>query len=165
MYRVLVRLRHWKLAAATLPRLVLYSQQRAVLREMRAFARRLPADLNPPLPPALERLTPQAVDVALGERTVRHLADLTALLDRRSPLGICLRRSLIRYHFLRRAGVPVDIQFGARLADDLPERKIAGHAWLTLEGEPYHEPSENWQGFAVMYSWPESQPAGGRRLD
>lgn len=155
----LARLRHWKLAVATLPGLVLYPQRRAVFREMRTFARDLPVELHAPLLPALENLTPDATDIFLAERTVRQLADLAAALDRRSPLGICLRRSLIRFHFLRRAGIPVDVQFGARLADDAAERRIAGHAWLTLAGNPYHEPGENWQGFSVMYSWPESQTA------
>lgn len=155
--RTLVRARHWRLAAATLPGLLLDAQRRAVFREMRAFARSLPAKLRAPLPPALEGLTPHTTDIALDERTVRLLADLAAVLDRRSPLGICLRRSLIRFHFLRRAGVPVDVQFGAQLADDAAERRIAGHAWLTLDGTPYHEPGENWQGFSVMYSWPESR--------
>jgi hypothetical protein len=157
--RSFARLRYWKLGALTLPGLLLYPRRRVMFREMRAFAHRLPVELRAPLPPALENLTPQTKDILLDERTVRLLADLVAVLARRSPLGICLRRSLIRFHFLRRAGVPVDIQFGARLADDAPERRIAGHAWLTLAGKPYHEPGENWQGFSVMYSWPESQTA------
>jgi hypothetical protein len=79
---------------------------------------------------------------------------LAALLDRRSPLGLCLRRSLTRYHFLRRIGVPVVLQFGAKFVAGKPDREVTGHAWLTLNGRPYYEANENWRGFAVMFSFP-----------
>jgi hypothetical protein len=91
------------------------------------------------------------------EPTIRHLADLAALLERRSPLGLCLRRSLTRYHFLRRIGVPVVVCFGAKFVAGRPDRDIAGHAWLTLNGRVYHEDSENWQGFTVMLVHPKTE--------
>ncbi len=120
--------------------------------EMWRFERTLPARLNNlPLPDLMAELTPRARDIALDPSTVRELADAVAALDVRSPLGICLRRSLLRYHFLRRAGLPVTIRFGARLKES---RDIGGHAWLMHDDAPFHEESENYLGFAVMYSYP-----------
>jgi hypothetical protein len=115
----------------------------------------------------LERLqksgtVPRAGSASFGIRdasTVRRLADLAALLDRRSPLGLCLRRSLARYYFLRRAGLPVVLQFGARLRPgDAAVRDLRGHAWLTLAGRPYFEVEENWRGFTVMFCYPPPEP-------
>jgi hypothetical protein len=88
------------------------------------------------------------------EDTIRQMADLAVLLDRRSSLGTCLRRSLTRYNFLRRDGVPVKVHFGARFVDGVPDREITGHAWLTLNDDPYHEDSANWRDFTVMISYP-----------
>ena len=149
------RLRHVWLALTALPGLLLSSRRRALFREMRAFARNLPAELKAPLPVALAHLTPGSSARAESEPTIRRLADLVALLDRRSPLGLCLRRSLTRYHFLRRAGVPVVVRFGARFVNGKPDREITGHAWLTLNGQVYHEDGENWRGFTVMLSFPQ----------
>jgi hypothetical protein len=151
----MTRLRHVWLAAITLPGLLLNSQRRALLREMRALSRRLPALLKSPLPDALQAITPSPDPAGHSEQAVRRLADAAALLDRRSPLGLCLRRSLIRYHFLRRAGVPVTVRFGAKFVNGKPDRDIAGHAWLTLNGQVYHEADENWRGFSVMLSFPQ----------
>jgi hypothetical protein len=149
------RLRHVWLALTALPGLLLSARRRALFREMRAFARNLPAELKPPLPVALQRITPDLDARAEPEPAIRHLADLAALLDRRSPLGLCLRRSLTRYHFLRRAGAPVVVRFGARFVNGKPDREITGHAWLTLNGQVYHEDGENWRGFTVMLSFPQ----------
>jgi hypothetical protein len=151
---VITRVRHWWLALITLPGLIVSPHRRALLREMRGFVRNLPTALQAPLPTALQ-LTPASSSSSESERTIRDLADLAALLDRRSPLGLCLRRSLTRYHFLRRAGVPVALQFGAKFKDGKPDREISGHAWLTLDGRIYHEDGENWRGFTVMLSFPQ----------
>lgn len=149
------RLRHARLAAAV-PGLLLSARRRALFGEMRRYCRSLPAALAAPLPAALHRLTPDRAAQAdsLSEGTVRRLADLAALLERRSPLGLCLRRSLTRYHFLRRAGIPVVLRFGAKFVGGRPDREIAGHAWLTLFGSPYHESDENWRGFTEMLIYP-----------
>ncbi len=153
----MARLRHWWLALRLFPGLLFRGARRERLREIQVFCRALPAALTPPLPAALQRLTPggpgTSPPVAL-EHELRDLADLVALLERRSPLGLCLRRSLTRYHFLRRAGVPVVLRFGARFVDATPDRDVTGHAWLTLNGKPYHEDDENWRGFTVMLSCP-----------
>jgi hypothetical protein len=56
--------------------------------------------------------------------------------------------------------VPVVLQFGAKLVAGKPDRAIHGHAWLTLDGEPYYEAGENYRGFAVMFSFPENPAVG-----
>ncbi len=153
------RLGHLWLAATTSLMLMVQPGLWPKFEQIRDFCRALPQGLRGPLLEALARLTPVAVETTLAEPTLRRLADLAALLERRSPLGLCLRRSLTRYHFLRGAGVPVVLQFGARFVAGKPDREVtghevAGHAWLTLNGEPYYEAAENYQNFAVMFSYP-----------
>jgi len=162
----MTRLRHWWLAVTTLPLLIFNPYLRSLLFGMRTFCRSLPDALRGPLLPALQNLTPNVSRITYSvsdtryairdtdERTLRQLADIAALLDRRSPLGLCLRRSLTRYHFLRRVGVPVVLQFGAKFVAGKPDREVTGHAWLTLNDEPYYEADENWRGFVVMLSFP-----------
>jgi hypothetical protein len=150
------RAHHWALALSLAPGLALSPRRRALLRDMRAFCRALPRALAAPLPQAMQSITPAAL-APVDPDLIRNLADLAALLERRSPLGLCLRRSLTRYHFLRRAGLPVAVQFGARFVGGQPDRDITGHAWLTLHDVPYHESGEDWQGFAIMYSYPPTE--------
>ena len=153
------RIRHVWLALSSVPGLLFDRKRRTLFGEMRAFAQVLPGLLKGPLPAALEPLTPAAAGTHQAEHIVRNLADLTALLDRRSPLGLCLRRSLMRYHFLRRSGVPVVVHFGAKFVNGQADRDITGHAWLTLDGLPYFESGENWRGFTVMLSYPALPPS------
>jgi hypothetical protein len=151
------RLRHLWLTVTTLPGLLFISSERLLLNEMRAFCRHLPLVLKQPLPQAMRQLTPAAGrPLPQQENTLRRLADLAALLERRSPLGLCLRRSLVRYHYLRQAGIPVAVRFGAKFAPGKPGPEIAGHAWLTLDEQPYYEADENWRGFTVMFRWPQA---------
>lgn len=125
----------------------------------------LPTILKQPLPQAMAQLEAMEQERPYPlppENQTRQLADLAALLDRQSPLGLCLRRSLLRYHYLHKLRIPVTILFGARFAPgETPEqKKIAGHAWLVKEERPYHEDDENWQGYTVMLRWPENSPTG-----
>ena len=152
----MTRLRHVWLALTVLTATLFNARRRALFREMRAFIHHLPVVLKAPLPQALQQITPPAGGVSESEQNVRQLADVIALLDRRSPLGLCLRRSLTRYYFLHRADVPVIVHFGAKFVGGRPDRDITGHAWLTLAGEPYYESGENWRGFTVMLSYPPS---------
>ena len=125
---------------------------------MRQLDSDLPGLLCSPLPEAMNCLLAE-IDTGRptsnNEEDLRNLADLAVALTRQSSLGSCLRRSLIRSHFLRRAGLPVVVHFGARMIDGEPDREIAGHAWLTLDNEPYFEAAENWHDFTVMVSFPQ----------
>jgi len=156
----MTRLRHWWLAVTALPLLVFNPNLRSLLGEMRAFCHSLPNVLQGHLLEALAKLTLDTSRLPEDETTIRHLADLAALLDRRSPLGLCLRRSLTRYYFLRRIKVPVVLQFGARFVAGKPDREVTGHAWLTLNGQPYFEADENYKGFTVMFSFPAKDLTG-----
>ena len=162
MHALLTRLRHLWLGLRLLPGLLSSTQQRQLLAEMRHLCRELPIILKQPIPQAMAEL-----ELMRGERPfplppedqTRQLADLAALLDRRSPLGLCLRRSLLRYRYLHELSVPVIVLFGAKVAPgETPEKKkITGHAWLVLGERPYHEADENWQGYTVMLRWPQRE--------
>lgn len=155
------RLRHLWLALACLSGLLRSRQQRRLLQEMRALCSRLPHIMQQPLPQAGQALSSGAPPLNLEQNDVRRLADLAALLARRSPLGLCLRRSLLRYHFLGRAGLPLGVSFGARFRPNgdgdagsrEARRAIAGHAWVTRDGKPYYESQENWRDYHVVYQW------------
>jgi len=161
MHAFLTRLHHLWLGLRLLPGLLASAQQRQLLAEMRHLCRELTTLLKQPLPQAMAEL-----ELMRGERPfplppetqTRQLADLAALLERRSPLGLCLRRSLLRYRYLHELGVPVTVRFGAKFAPgDTPDKKkITGHAWLVLRERPYHEADENWQGYTIMLRWPHS---------
>lgn len=163
---MITRLRHFWLVITRLPGILLNQKKRALLAEAAAFLRALPAKFERPLPMLMADITPTTPkdsSPTTVEKSLREIADIAAILDRRSPLGLCLRRSLIRYYFLRSAGLPVEIKFGARFVsearfqDGNPDRQVTGHAWLTLDGQPYYEADENWRGFTVMLTYP--QPA------
>jgi len=154
----MTRLAHWWLAVTTLPLLLVSPNLRSLWVEAQAFCRSLPEALQGPLLEALARLTPKtSALVVRDEATVRRLTDVASLMDRRSPLGLCLRRSLTRYYFLRQLGVPVVLQFGAKFVAGKADRAVTGHAWLTLNGQPYYEAAENYQNFTVMFSFPATQ--------
>ena len=159
MRTLLTRLRHLWLGLQLLPGLLTSSQQRQLLAEMRDLSNLLLSILQRPLPKAMVRLeavTNERPYPLPPEPKTRQLADLAALLDRRSPLGLCLRRSLLRYRYLHELNVPVTVMFGAKFAPgEAPDKKkILGHAWLVYEERPYHEEDENWQGYTVMLRWP-----------
>jgi hypothetical protein len=152
------RLQNILILPASLPGLIRDPEQRALFREAQTFVQTLPERLQEPLPVAVNRLngrqSPERPSPQT-EKVTRNLADLAILLHRRSPLGICMRRSLTRYYFLRRQGLPLHIHFGARFVNGKPDREISGHAWLTLDGSPYREQGQNWRGFTIMLTFPQ----------
>lgn len=133
--------------------------KRQLLWRMITFCRRLPQQFDHSLPTMMAQLTPSTniEPHRVKPDNVRRLADAVAAWHLASPLGICLRRSLLRYHFLREADLPVGIVFGARFKDNSEGGGIGGHAWLTLEGEPYYENPQDYEGFVVMYRYPDSE--------
>jgi hypothetical protein len=164
-----IRLQNFWVLPASLPGLIRSSEQRALYGETRAFIQTLPDRLKKPLPVVMKEMDGEMLAErpdSQTEKVTRNLADLAVLLHRRSPLGLCMRRSLVRYYFLRRAGLPVQVHFGARFQNGKPDREITGHAWLTLDNQPYYEPGKNWRGFTVMLSFPkETTPAAPIPMD
>ena len=153
--------------ALVIGRALLAAPKRALLRQMVAFSQTLPRQFRQPLPAMMAQLTPppahaqpanhqQSMTIhALAEAEIRQLADAVAMWHLRSPLGLCLRRSLLRYHFLRAAQIPVSIVFGARLKSSQEGGGIGGHAWLTLHDQPYFEQPADYQGFVIMVVYPQ----------
>lgn len=145
---------------------------------MVSFSRSLPQRFDQPLSRMMAGLTPgESANQRIGEWAdgmvsavlpklptvetltadqIRALADAVAAWHFSSPLGICLRRSLLRYYFLRRAGLPVQIVFGARLKSNQEGGGIGGHAWLTLNDAPYFENPQDYAGFAPMFIYPQA---------
>jgi hypothetical protein len=155
---LLKRLGHTAVICQALP----VAAKRDLLRRMVKFSRSLPRRFDQPLLAMLAQLSPAEAGLLnpppyLPGDEVRRLADAVAAWHLRSPLGICLRRSLLRYHFLRQAGLPVQIVFGARLTGDRAGRGLGGHAWLLLNGAPYYEQPEDYEGFVEMVRYPERE--------
>ncbi|MCB0193441.1 MAG: lasso peptide biosynthesis B2 protein [Anaerolineae bacterium] len=152
------RLKRGVVATIVLGRAWIDAPRRALLRRMVAFSRALPDQFNQPLPETMASLTPSSqatTALPMPEKEIRQLADAVAAWHIRSPLGICLRRSLLRYYFLREANIPVQVIFGARIKDAAEGGGIGGHAWLTLHGTPYYENPADYQGFVIMYTYPQ----------
>ena len=147
---------------------LLSAQKNPILRplipEINKRRRSLPTRYEAlPLPDFLAELAPRKLDLlAVNPDDLRNLIDAIAQLDWRSPFGICLRRSLLRYHFLRRAGQELGIVFGVRFRQAHEPAGVAGHAWNTLDGQPFNEREEDYHGFTVLYEWPE---IGARRSE
>lgn len=159
MLKRLVRAgRHTTVLLLALP----MAARRDLLWRMVKFSRSLPRRLNQPLLAMLAQVTPDGAGPLNppshppGDE-VRRMADAVAAWHFRSPLGICLRRSLLRYYFLRQAGLPVQIVFGARLTGDRANRELGGHAWLLLNGAPYYEQPEDYEGFVELLRYPERE--------
>ena len=143
---------------ATISRTGLSAAKRTLLSRMISFSRTLPSRFDDSLPIMMQKLSAQSANaLPYAEQDVLHLADAVAAWHFRSPLGICLRRSLIRYYFLYEISIPVQIVFGARLKGEAEGGGIGGHAWLMLNGEAYFENPTDYKGFAKMYIYPNDK--------
>jgi hypothetical protein len=150
--RVVRAIEHTAIITRALPN----PARRQLLWRMITFCRRLPQQFNHSLPTMMAQLTPsrQIETHRIEPDDVRRLADAVSAWHLGSPLGICLRRSLLRYRFLREAGLPVGIVFGARFKDSSEGGGIGGHAWLTFNDEPYYENPQDYEGFVAMFIYP-----------
>ena len=110
---------------------------------------RLTAWMGTPAPPP-----PEPVDAsALAEFVSRIMGRL------RGPWRLtCLRRSLVLYYLLRRAGQPVGLVIGVRRGEG---RDFEAHAWLTCRGQPYLEDSDSHMPeFKVIAKFPAGRDSG-----
>ena len=112
------------------------------------------------LPAVLKRLDPGA---RFGKPDPARLEDLVYYVDRWLQLfpynakGNCFPRSLALYWFATRSGYPVSFHCGVRKDG----AGLDGHAWLTLNHHPFHEPGQHWQRFTVTYSFPPDHSVSG----
>lgn len=65
--------------------------------------------------------------------------------------GNCLPRSLMLYALAPRYGYRVKFHCGVRKA----ETGLDGHAWLTVNGKPFWEPSRENVGMVETFSYPQ----------
>ena len=129
-------------------------KRRQLLAEMMGFVRQLPIIMRQPLPEAMRSVTDgKHSRVAFSQESVRELADLASVLERRSVPGICLKRSLTRYRYLHDV-LTLEVVFGAQLKKGDEKRDVAGHAWLELDGKAWQESAENYENFIPIYRWP-----------
>ncbi len=68
-----------------------------------------------------------------------------------NPKGNCFPRALTLFLFARRAGLPVQFNCGIMKV----HQHLEGHAWLTLDGREFLEPSPYWQAFTVTFKFPQ----------
>ena len=146
------RLNNYKLLLRLLPLLATSGAARRLLREMMAFVRSIPGVMQQPLPDSMAQVTPERAVQPFDETRLRQLADLAAVLERRSVPGICLKRSLTRYHYLTQIGIPLEVVFGARFKEG-ERRDVTGHAWLEQDGRIYYEHPSNVTPFTPIYRY------------
>lgn len=72
-----------------------------------------------------------------------------------NPKGNCFPRALTLFLFARRAGLPVQFNCGVMKV----YHQLEGHAWLTLDGREFLEPSSYWKSFTVTLRFPQSPVA------
>ena len=69
----------------------------------------------------------------------------------------CLRRGIVVYYLLRRAGAPATLHIGVRRSE---RGEFIAHAWLTRGGALLLEPPANQPAqYRVIASFPEADPA------
>jgi Transglutaminase-like superfamily len=112
------------------------------------------------LPRVLDRMNPHSMS---GRPDEILMEDLVYYVDRwlqlfpYNKVGNCFPRSLALYWFARRLGYPVLFHCGVKKEVS----NLHGHAWLTLDCQPFHEPGQHWQQFIVTFSYPPDPTACG----
>jgi hypothetical protein len=79
----------------------------------------------------------------------------------------CLKRSIVLYHFLRKAGLNVSICFGVKFNKDVSgttsKERLEGHAWLEYNGEIYLERDKEMTGaYKITYRYPDENKGSAR---
>jgi transglutaminase superfamily protein len=95
---------------------------------------------------------------SLDPATLAEAARYTdALLARFSfpTRGNCLPRSLVIFHLARWWGLPVRFHCGIRRDGE----RLQGHAWLSLQGEPFLEANNPEENYVVTFSYPDTGEA------
>jgi hypothetical protein len=75
-----------------------------------------------------------------------------ALLRRLYRSRYCMKRSMLLFYFLRKWTYPVRIHFGIAPNDN--GDALGGHAWVSLDGEPFHEAGPPESTYTTMFSYP-----------
>ena len=118
----------------------------------------LPFLLRLPLARQAALLEPRRVPPPPSPARIERITDLvTAVvqLQRLIPAN-CLPHGLARYYFLRRAGAPVELCYGAGREE---HGEFIAHCWLLLEGEPYREPRDPREVYREFFRFPHATGA------
>lgn len=105
------------------------------------------------LPLVLNQVTPLPETVEPDDAAMQRLAYYVDRWLRLFPYnrkGNCFPRALALYRFASLLGYPVVFHCGVRRE----AVGLDGHAWLTLNGQAFHESGTHWQAFTVTFSYP-----------
>ena len=75
-----------------------------------------------------------------------------------APDRDCLQRSLLLYRELSRVGAPATLAIGMKRHHD----RLAGHAWVLLDGQVVAESAEDVAGFVPVLTFDGRQPSSRR---
>lgn len=138
--------------------LLQHRQNLKILLEMFAFAAATPLLLKfYSLERVLDMITPRAKGRSdnMSRTSPESIVTLGILLLARNRLFLknsCLKRSLLLYHFLRKHGAEVSIHFGVKKIDGY----LAGHSWLTQNGNLLADKERYGEVFTPIVSYPET---------
>jgi len=107
------------------------------------------------LPTLLRLLEPRIRRTPAAPEEIDKIVNLTNTVLKRNILAgtrTCLKRSLLLFHFLGKAGKETVIHFGVN-----PQNGFTGHSWLTSAGQVFLEDAEDVAEFGEVYSWGESR--------
>jgi hypothetical protein len=128
-----------------------------ILLEMFAFAAATPLLLRVY---SLDRFlglitpSPKCHDGSISQLAVDRIIGLGVLLLKRNRLFLrntCLKRSLLLYYFLRKNGIEVKIHFGVQKRAGY----LAGHSWLTRNGNLLADEGRFGEAFTPIASYPK----------
>jgi hypothetical protein len=106
----------------------------------------------------IDWITPMRSSERKDPDRMNKIAGLTdAILGkiRLLPHGNCLPRSLILYYFATRSGYSVRVHCGVRRVGT----RLCGHAWVSMQGEPFFEASASTHSYVATFTSPESPAA------
>lgn len=63
----------------------------------------------------------------------------------------CVKQSIVMYYFLRSASQPVQLYFGIAKSE---EHDLHGHAWITIDNQPFGEVDNPFDKFRVTLTFP-----------
>lgn len=112
------------------------------------------------LPRILNWLTPKMVSPITSPEAFAIVARYVGSVLRRFPSnhrGSCLVRSLALYNFARRYGYAVHFHCGVHRVDG----EFKGHAWLSVNREPFWEGGDPFGTHVVTYSYPPLREVDG----
>ncbi len=97
----------------------------------------------------LARARPARVRSEPFERSLEAYLNARETFPRRAPAN-CLERSLGAYRLLCEAGARPELVVGLRR---MPDGRLDGHVWITVDGRPLAEAAGSLDGFVTMVSY------------